>query len=747
VILKTMLLGLVLPACVEAAPFVPNVKPSLTVVPSTGSIEVDGLLDDPGWQGAAEAGNFAEVNPGDQTEPSVGTRAWITYDETNLYIAFDARDDPTQIRASLRDRDQIFQDDFVGLILDTYGNASWAYEIFANPLGVQGDLRMTAGGDEDMSFDVVFRAEGRITDNGYQVEISIPLQSLRFPDQPEQTWKVQFWRTHPRDSRRQYGWASIDRDDPCFMCQFGTLEGIQNVRPGGRIELLPGVTGKQSAALVNPDDPNSSFDNESAEGAVELGMRYAFTSSSTGEVAINPDFSQVESDAGQIDVNTTFALFYPERRPFFQEGSDLYSTYISAVYTRTVNDPSAAAKLTGRLQHSSGGYFIAQDVHSPVLIPLEESSIVIPDVGKTLSNVARYRRDHGDNSFLGALGTHRVREEGGWNSVFGADALQRMWRNYRIETQWLASYTQEPDDSLLTAGNEGSFDGGKHTVEFDGEDYWGHAGYLSFERSGRVWELDLDYWATSPTFRADNGFIFQTDNRRASAWTGLHFRPDTNWFDEIIPQIMVARVWNFSGVRKDEWVRPELYVQFKGQTDAWIARLWSEERFHDTEFYGIRRWNAGFGTRYSERLQGGASADWGKMIARGEDVPVLGDGVRLEVWTSFKPITRIVIEPVVNFAALDHPDGSEIFSGYILRVRNNFQFTRELFLRLIVQYDDFDRSYAIEPLLTYKINPFTVFFVGSTHAINEIGDATNGGPDYTQTDRQFFLKFQYLFRI
>ena len=220
-----------------SAQFEPNIKPSLNVRPAAGEIRIDGLLDDRGWRGAARATNFAEVNPGDQTKPPVDTDAWVTFDETHFYVAFKAHDDPGSIRASLRDRDRIFQDDFVGIMIDTYGNASWAYEIFVNALGVQGDLRMTTNG-EDMSFDIVFDAESRIVDDGFQVEMAIPFRSLRFPDTDAQTWRVQFWRTHPRESRSQYGWAAVDRDEPCFMCQFGTLTGIREVRPGGKLDLL-----------------------------------------------------------------------------------------------------------------------------------------------------------------------------------------------------------------------------------------------------------------------------------------------------------------------------------------------------------------------------------------------------------------------------------------------------------------------------------------------------------------------------
>jgi hypothetical protein len=575
--------------------------------------------------------------------------------------------------------------------------------------------------------------------------MAIPFRSLRFPDDAEQSWRVQFWRTHPRDSRRQYAWAAVDRDDPCFMCQFGTLTGIQDVRPGGKLDLLPSVTTKQVGALASDTNPHAEFENGSLDGDAELTARYSFTSSTSADLTINPDFSQVEADAGQIDVNTTFALFFPERRPFFQEGSDLYDTWIDAVYTRTINEPVIAGKLTGRMASSSLGFFTARDERSPMMVPLEEGTELAVDAGWSTSNVGRYRYDLGDNSHVGGLGTNRIFDAGGSNSVFGADAQFRFLRNYQVETQWLGSYTKELSAPDLIDADE-TFDGGNYTVALDGEDFWGNAGYFSVERHARTWRWDVDYWVTSPTFRADNGFVSQNNNRRGTIWSGLNFRPDTNWFDEIVPSIGAGRIWNFDGQRKDEWLRPEVFLQFKGQTNLWAAYLWSEENFGGLEFKGIGRWQGGANTRYSEKIQGGVFAQAGTSVARND--LVLGDGVGIELWSTIKPISRLVIEPTFDYSKLDDPDGNELFNGYIVRARANLQFTRELFLRLIFQYDDFARSYDVDPLLTYKINPFTVFFVGSTHNISEVGDTGNGiAPEYTQTQRQFFAKLQYLFRI
>ncbi|UCG52703.1 MAG: carbohydrate binding family 9 domain-containing protein [Candidatus Latescibacterota bacterium] len=231
----------------EGTDFTPNVKPLVVAPRCDGGVRLDGNLDEDAWQTAGRAHNFAETSPGDQVRPPDETEVLVTWDDKHLYLGFVARDRrPSQIRASMRARDEIFQDDCVGVIIDTYANAAWAYELYANPFGIQGDRRWTPSG-EDLGFDVVFDSEGRITQDGFQVEMAIPFKSLRFPNRDVQEWRVTFVRVHPRDTQRLYSWASISRDEPCYPCQFGTLSGIEGVQAGGSFELLPAAVGSLSA--------------------------------------------------------------------------------------------------------------------------------------------------------------------------------------------------------------------------------------------------------------------------------------------------------------------------------------------------------------------------------------------------------------------------------------------------------------------------------------------------------------------
>lgn len=730
--------------------FVAKKKPTMQIRRADGLITIDGELQDPGWQTASRTHDFSENFPDEMAKPPVAIEARVTYDDENFYLAFLVKDDPKAIRASLRDRDEIWQDDYVGILFDTYGDHSWAYYVFANPIGVQGDSRFSSSGGEDDSFDIVYKSEGKITENGYQVEMAIPFRSLRFPDREKQVWNATFWITHPRDSRRQYTWAAIDRDDPCFLCQYGTLTGIEGVKSGNSIELLPSVTSFQSGALNDLSNPNSGFKNEAVEGEISLGAKYAFSSNLTADVTFNPDFSQIEADAAQIDVNTTFALFFSERRPFFQEGSDLFDTYFNTVYTRSLNDPDVAAKMTGRFNRTSIAYIGGRDNNTPFLMPFEESSVTLNTRVNSFSNILRFRQTYGENSYFGALLTDRRLEGGGAGTLFSADGSWRFLKNYQFEWQFIGTRTEEPENSELTKDYEGesfNFDNDKHTAAFDGESFSGHAYYMSLEKSSRTWSFDVDYWEYSPTFRADNGFITQNNFRRVNSWTGMTFYPKSKIFDRISPNLFVRRVWNFDGVRKDEVIEPYISLSLKAQTSIFLGYTFSNERFAGIDFKGDNLAEFEINSNFSKMLRMGFFVAYGKSISRSD--LVLGTGTRFSAWSTIKPMQNFVLEPQIDFSRLDAPDGNELFNGYIFRTRMNYQFTRKLFLRLVFQYNDFSQSFDLDPLLTFKINPFTAFYIGSTLDYAELGGNSDLEKlrNWNLQSRQFFMKFQYLVRI
>jgi hypothetical protein len=731
----------------HVAGFRPNLKPNIQAVRSDGPIKIDGELDEPIWHKAPCARNFAQWNPSNMEKPPVDTEARVAFDDDNLYVALIAFDDPKSVRAGLRDRDQIFQDDFIGLFIDTMGDGSWAYEIWANPIGIQGDLLWTPT-TEDERFDMIYSSKGKITDRGYQVEMAIPFSSLRFPSKNVQTWRTTFWRNHPRTTRGQYSWAGISRNEPCWQCQWGTMTGIENVRGGGNLEFLPSFTASQTGLLRDQNDLTSGLRTKPVDADAGFNLRYTFASNLSSAIAVNPDFSQIESDATQIDVNTTFALLYPEKRPFFQEGSDLINTNMTAIYTRSINDPSVAGRFTGRANRSSFVVAAARDEHTPFVIPFEEETGVI-SAGQSNSVLARYKQTFWSDSNAGLLFTDRRHDGGGSGTVLGGDGTFRFLRNFRLEWQALASHAEEPTDSSLSADLTSqlvttTFDGGRHTAALDGESYWGHALYASLKRDGRVWNVDTQFHEYSPTFRADNGFIVQNNIRQSYAWTGLDFRPKKSFFILVTPNISVNRDWNFDGTQKFDQLRPELYVQFKGQSEAWVAHVWSRERFRGKEFPDLRRVGTWGQSRFSNPVTFGYFVQFGRFIARNLADPILGHGMNAELWSTLKPSYQLIVEPHLYYSVLHHPDhGPRIFEGYIFRNRLQYQFTRELFLRTIIQYDSFAHALEVDPLLSYKVNPFTVAYLGSTHGYFDPG----GEASFTATQRVIFMKLQYLFRV
>lgn len=737
--------------------FQPNIKPRLEVKRLQGAIEVDGNLEDEGWRAASRAGNFTEFRPKNRERPEKETEVFVTYDESNLFVAFRCEDDPASIRASLRDRDQIWQDDYVGILLDTFRDNT-AYEIFLNPLGIQGDLKLMSGGNEDMGLDLVFRSRGKITETGYQVELAIPFSSLRFPEAPVQNWGATFWRNRPRDNRENYSWASVDRGEPCFPCAFGELTGIENVRRSTSLSLLPGLTSSQASYRADPGDPASPFRADDAAVDLSLNARYALGSDLSASAALNPDFSQIESDAGQIDVNTTFALFNEERRPFFGEASEMYQSPLTAIYTRQINDPSVAGRLTGRVGRVALAYIGAQDEHSPVMVPLEEQTLLAGTSLKSVSNIVRARRALGRESSIGALLTDRRLEGQGSNTVGGLDGRFRVRKNYRIEGQMLLSHTRERRDARLTEqlGADGvSFDGGARTAAMDGESFDGGALSAQFTRDGGVWNANLWYEAYSPAFRSDNGFVTGNSTRAAGAFNSLHYRPNRKVLRELELSGNMARTWNWTGLEKEAFFRPQLEFGLPHQSWVWVARrFFGRERYKEVAFTGIERINVGISSDWNRWLSFNSDIVAGDFVARGTEVPVLGRGKTLSARVTLKPLSQLLLEPRLTFADLYYPDKDaqgnrrEIYSGYILRARLQYQFTRELFLRTIVEYNDFGRSLQVDPLLSYKLNPYTVAFLGSSHALQDYdADSSPGHAGLAQVARTFFLKFQYLFQI
>jgi hypothetical protein len=720
-----------LPYTLKADTYTPVYRPTLVVSRCAGEIEIDGELNDSGWQGAAVAENFAEHNPGDQTRPDVDTKVWITYDDDNLYVAWLCYDDPGAVRASFCERDQIFSDDYVILCLDTYGDATLAYELAANPYGIPGDLLFSSALGEDISYDMIFETAGRITDFGWVVEMAVPYVRMRFPGTEEQTWRVDFWRNRPRESRYQYSWAAYDRNEDCWPCQWGTVTGIAGVRRGKGLDVLPSVIAHQAGSLDN----DGRFTNGVVQSDVSLGVAYDFSSELTAEATINPDFSQVESDAAQ--------------RPFFQEGSDLFNTYFTAVYTRSINDPLVAAKSTFRKGSNSAAWLFARDDNSVIILPFEESSAFVAN-GESYSNVVRARHDLGDQSHVGLIATDRRFRGGGAGSLASVDGQWRFSASNTMRFQVMATRTEEVNEPALTdsAFNEMRFDGFKYTARLDGETFWGHSVYASLNRSTAHYWVGGDYQERSPTFRADNGFEPSNNHRMGSTWLGgiLRFE-NSRVLENINGQIDATRKWNFSRVKKDEWINTSVEVKFRAaQTSIHSRYMRSNELFGGIQFNNIWLAHICFSTQPGGAVRFGGYYDYGDRIARWN--LVMGREIVRGLWADIKPIDRLLISMSYDNSFSDHLEtGERLFSQSIFRTRAALQLSRELSGRLVLQYNDRSDCWDIDPLVMYRINSLSVFYIGSTQEYRDLNPIDDGRDGWCLANRQYFLKFQYLLRL
>ena len=746
--------------------FTPVFEPELQTKRATAEITIDGDLSDPGWIGVPMASNFVERQPGDNIPPLVETMAYVTYDDEYLYVAFDCRDDPALLRATMCQRDQYFNDDSVALMIDTFGEAQWAYQLYVNPYGIQKDIMWTNVHGGDRGFDMIWHSAAKITETGYTVEYAIPFASMRFPAGETQTWKVDFWRTHPRESYHQYSWAAHDRNDQCFPCQWGTVSGIEGVAPGRGLEFLPSFISYQTGEISDTTDPDAEFEDNDAKGELTLGAKYSVSSDVTLEASINPDFSQIEADADQIDVNSTIVQRYPERRPFFQEGSDLFRTMFNSFYTRMVNDPGIAAKGTARWEKTSLAYMYARDDNSPYIIPTEERSYSAAP-GRSQVHVLRGLQSLGNSSQIGGMLTERQYSVGGRGTIASLDTNLRLTSTLSLLGQYVYSYTEEPENFEISPGE--TFANGEHTVDLDGETYSGQAFITELRRSSDHWNFILDYNQVDQKYRTQTGYDPWNDQRNSFIFTNYNFNRDEGLIERITPSVFANARWNMANERKWLHANASLRTQLRwAQTGISLGGRWGEEVWSGVVFEDLWSVNLNLNSRPSGWLGYFLAVNHGTNPA----LFTLDEGLEwsFSAALDIKPVDSLIIEPTFNYITSDNSvTGELLFEQAIARARIRWQLNRRLSLRLVVQHNSsrsplyeelakagsfsnyhmyFGSKWEVDPLVTYRINSFSVFFLGSTHDFHDFNAAfAERGSLHTLTGRQYFMKLQYLFQM
>ena len=773
---------------------------------------IDGKLDDEVWKTAVVLKDFYQVQPGDNIAPSKPTEVLLGYDAKFIYIAFHCYDEPDKVRATIAKRDNVWNDDYVGILFDTFNDSRKAYEFDFNPLGVQADGTWTDN-NEDFNPDYVFESKGVITNDGWTVEIAIPFKSLRYVAGKDKLWGVHFWRRIKRFNNELDMWMPISRDNSSWLAQEGHLTGLDGISAERTLELIPSVTvsetakrvatlssGQVAAGMLDP----GRLVNEPIKLDLGLTGKYTITPNVTLDFALNPDFAQVESDQLVVTANQRFPIFYPEKRPFFLEGIDIFQTQIQAVHTRTIVEPDFATKLTGKIGRNTFGLLVASD-NAPGNFTDEEKLTADPrQIGKNANvGVLRLKHDIGKkDSFIGFLGTYR-RFVDQYNELGGFDAKLRINKVTTFSAQVLVTHSREdffyPDQGQTVSRPENGF---IYSTDYNMSGR--HFGYeYSTVGSTRYYRSDLGFNRRTNTnnhnlfvrynsephpknflvsWRAYNSFNTNFDwqgrmqtynnetqmqwnfHRQTSIGVGVdigyervfeeEFGPTRKYFGTSCALKNTCTFWGDDAERSNP--NGGLYVW--GQST--VNKKFNFNFFAD-QSYGNLDYDFGAGPKYPRvsipAITSRAAQTAGKCggavappVCLAPQDPGAGSFFNFNGGVTYQPSTPLNINLSVTKQRLRRYDTNLLaFDENIVSVKATYQFTRFIFARGRIDYDSLNSNYKGQFLFGWTPNPGTAFYVGYNDDINYNGFSpftTQLEPGFRRNGRTIFIKLSYLFR-
>ena len=728
-------------------------------------IVVDGQLDEPVWRQAVRLDGFRQYQPVDGRPAEDSTVVLVWYSATAIYFGIFAYDrEPGLVHATSADRDNLTSEDEVLIYLDTFNDRRRAYFFGSNPLGVQDDGVRTEGGfavgsfmsgTVDRSPDFQYQTKGHRTPFGYVIEMRIPFKSLRYGGGGgEQTWGLNVDRVTRRTGFEDT-WADVRKASASFLGQSGAITGIHDIRRGVVTEVQPELT----AQLPGNRRSDGTFDRGSLHPEVGGNFRLGFTSA-TLDGTINPDFSQVESDAGLVTINQRFALFYPERRPFFLEGIELFASPNNLVYTRTVANPAGGAKFTGKY----GSWTIAH------LTAIDQQTGT-PDA---LANITRIRRDIGTTSVAGVTVTDRE-QHGAFNRVASTDARILFGGMYYVQGQLAGSSSRD------------SSSGATRTAPLYS---------LEFDRTGRLWGFNYKVLGIADQFAAANGFV-----PRAGVVTGQAFNR-LAWYGAqgaLIESFFVfgglAPVWRYNAFLSDKPIEGDgsvtLSMRLRGgwNVNGKIADAYARFNPADYAQYQVSPANSAgsptafapssgvfdawtgnltIGTPLFQHYEASATVSVGATPIYPE--AARGNAVSLSGSITIRPTQSVRASGTIAYTRLDRSiDGSEFGRTIIPRLKVDVQPSRSLFFRVVAEYRSQRRAALLDAatgrpltqngaaaaasetnelrmdlLASYQPHPGTVVFLGYGSTLD--GDQALTFRNLRRTQDGFFAKVAYLFR-
>jgi len=764
---------------------------------------VDGRLDEQAWLSAAVFSDFYQVHPGDNIAPSQPTEVRMAYDERALYVAFRAFDaEPRGIRATLAKRDSVVADDYVGIFLDTFNDRRQAYELIFNPLGVQQDgifvegrgvLNagsvvgvapdgiLTVGSTEDWSFDVVMESKGALTPDGYVVEVAIPLRSLRFDAGKGKSWGVHFFRRIKRFDDELDSWMPIARDRSGTLGQAGLVTGLENVSEGRAIDVIPSLVLSQVGRRERFVSPGSTprFVRDPAGADPGLTARMGFSPGVAADLAVNPDFAQVEADQLVVPANERFPIFFPEKRPFFLEGREVFQTPLNALHTRAIVHPAFAAKLTLESGPHAFGALAASDdapgdfTKDELANPANRDRVEKLFDKNAYVGALRYQRDVGKDSKLGLIATISSFVER-HNQTAGVDATVRIDKRQLLTVQALGTRSRRA--FYDPAANRNQYRTGL-----------GLGYFLNYSFQSRHVHVNLNGEGRSSDFRTDIGFARRLDS---NSWTFLgRYESDktpgaglTSWST----QARMLFRFNWHGQLQNVGPHFQTIFNLKRQTQVRLFGFFGTEKVFEEEF-GPRRSATqrgafdGLPYRRAPHKAIGLSVRTtpGKKLSFGIDDVGWSSGIFDFDLGALPRFARVSPGALLDPRAARDPgqasqlnlstsvsyqptDGARISLGYkktrqtrwdtdrvafdsnIYSLTFNWQFSAATFTRLQLDYDTLSAGLRGQLLLGFTPSPGTSVYIG----LNEDLTSPNANPSLPlRRNRQtLFVKASYLLR-
>ena len=705
---------------------------------------IDGIISDDEWNNAIEVDLDYEVNPGNNISPKEKTKVFIVYSDTHLYIGFKAYANPKEVRASIRSRDDLgmISDDFIVVAFDTYGDSRNNYLLLANAFGSQLDARaVNAITDEDrydINFNVDFETKGNIVSDGFEIEFKIPFASLPFPNGNNQEWNFNFRRNSfrngvPIELRSQ----PFDRTAPCQICQTTDKLILKDIKIEKRIEFLPyvagNVTGKKETIL-------DQINYEKFNPNLGLGINLDLSKNSSLEITLNPDFSQVEADVTQIDVNSSVALEYPERRPYFNRGTDIVQYTTGAFYSRSINNPLISTKLISQGKKERVFFLTALDQNSVYQIAGEDRSY-LGQGDESFVNVLRYQRLINKNSRLGLLTTNRYYKNGGYGNLLGTDGWFLLSDKLRFTYEVFLNFNKEPNADWIDS-NDNIFG---RTVTLDNQTFTGKSINIQLYRNTEKWMSYLTYRDFSPNFQADVGFIVKNNrkwgtlyhayqtfpNKPALQYFSIGTKADILYtYEDYLKTISVDGILSIKTLFNTE-------INFTHDRDVFKNFLGRDYRNLPSNRFQIR-------SSPNESLAINLNLTFGRDLAYNEENPEIGREFNFYFMPAIQLSNKLRISPSIRYARLRYMNNDNYYyKGSISRFSIRYQFNNFFNVRIVSEYNTFSERFFIQPLIQWNPNPSTVFYIGGNqNSLNDFNDDMYSIFRVDQT--QIFLKFQYL---